>query len=216
MERIYIFQFGSTYNLENNTDTVYKLNTVSETINEMSRNYKEEENEQEEVENKDAFVETVIEKLETMKDNVLYDDLVDESSEILDQIFTHLTKNNYISKEDIIKIYEDRNEYLLGFNDFDTNLKVEEDIKKCARLLNDTYKIGKENNLWKQKIKENKKVISSQLDGVSKAISDVANSIFKGNEGFAEEKKQIKILAKQKEIDIEDIKHLVKMTKNIK
>ncbi len=206
MERIYIFQFGSTYNLENNTDTVYKLNTVSETINEMSRNYKEEENEQEEVENKDAFVETVIEKLETMKDNVLYDDLVDESSEILDQIFTHLTKNNYISKEDIIKIYEDRNEYLLGFNDFDTNLKVEEDIKKCARLLNDTYKIGKVNNLWKQKIKENKKVISSQLDGVSKAISDVANSIFKGNEGFAEEKKQIKILAKQKEIDILDIK----------
>ena len=59
-------------------------------------------------------------------------------------------------------LLENKNEYVLGFEDFDTNLKIEEDIKEIARLASDTYKIGKVNSIWKQKINDNKKVISSQ------------------------------------------------------
>ena len=69
-----------------------------------------------------------------------------------------------ITKKDILDLLEKRNEYIMGFEDFDTNMKVEDDINKVTRLINETYKIGKLNNLWKQRMKENKKVISTQLD----------------------------------------------------
>lgn len=184
---------------------IYKLNTVSETINEMSRNYKEESIRPEGEEDKKAFIENLEEKLETIQENILYDDLVSEENGLTSEIFDILVSKNNISKEDIVKILEDRNEYILGFEDFDTNLKVEEDVNKAVRLINDTYKIGKVNNLWKQKMKTSKKVISSQLDGVSRAITDVAKSINIGKDDFEEERKEIRILCGQKEIEFVDL-----------
>lgn len=85
-------------------------------------------------------------------------------------------------------------------------MKIEEDMNVIARLLNDTYKIGKINNIWKQKINENKKVISSQLNGVSRAISKVANEIKNEDINFEEIKKEIDILCRQKDIEILDMK----------
>lgn len=205
MEKICIYQYGGTYSLENNTNMIYKLNTVSETINEMSKNYKEESIKPEGEENKKTFIENLEEKLENMQENILYDELIDEENGLTSEIFDVLVDKNSITKEDIIKILEDRNEYILGFEDFDTNLKIEEDVNKIARAINDTYKIGKVNSLWKQKMKTSKKVISSQLDGVSRAITDVAKSINIGKDDFEEERKEIRILCGQKEIEIIDL-----------
>ncbi len=199
---------GSTYNLENKTDTIYKLNTVSETINEMSKSYKLEDtfNTVYSIEeSRKNFIKEVSQRIEDKTDNILYEELIDNKEDITSEIFDVLQDNGEITKEDIIKLLEKRNEYILGFEDFDTNMKIEEDLKKMTRLLNEIYKIGKINNMWKQKINENKKVLSNQLDRVSKAISSVADSIKNENTDFEEEKKEIKILAAQKEIEILDI-----------
>jgi len=40
---------------------------------------------------------------------------------------------------------------------------IEEDIKTVARCINEIYKIGKINNLWKQKIKENQETRDKNL-----------------------------------------------------
>lgn len=184
---------------------IYKLNTVSETINEMSRNYKEESIRSNAEEDKKAFIENLEERLESIEENILYDELSNEENGLTSEIFDVLVDKNNIVKEDLIKILEDRNEYILGFEDFDTNLKIEEDINKALRLINDTYKIGKVNNLWKQKMKTSKKVISTQLDGVSRAITDVAKSINIGKDDFEEERKEIRILCGQKDIEIIDL-----------
>lgn len=197
---------GTAHMLETtSSETIDKLNTVSETINEMSRTYKEE-SKLKESETERLFIENLEEKLENMQENILYDELTSEENGLTRDIFNILIEKNCISKEDILELLEKRNEYVLGFEDFDTNMKIEDDINKVVRLINDTYKIGKINNLWKQRIKENKKVISSQLDGVSKAISNVAQSICKsGEDGFDDEKQEIKILCLQKEIELADI-----------
>ena len=194
------------YNLENNTDTIYKLNTVSETIDEMSRTYKEEilgKKEDEIDDTKESFIKEVQAKIEDKKENVLYDELMDE--ELTTEIFDMLSEKENVTKDDIIKLLEDKNEYILGFEDFDTNMKIEEDIKFVAKVVNDVYKIGKVNKLWKQRMKENKKVISNQLNGVSRAISYVADSIKKEDTNFEEKKQEIMILCGQKEIQVLDI-----------
>ena len=199
---------GASYNLENRTDTIYKLNTVSETINEMSRSYKTEgafKEENNTTDSRQNFINEVEEKIENRKDNILYEELVDNKENITSDIFDVLQDKGEVTKDDILKLLEKRNEYILGFEDFDTNMKIEEDIKSMTRLLNEIYKIGKINNLWRQKINENKKVISNQLDGVSKAISSVANSIKNDDANFEEEKREIKLLGAQKEIEVLDI-----------
>lgn len=199
---------GASYNLENRTDTIYKLNTVSETINEMSRSYKTEgafKEENNTTDSRQNFINEVEERIENRKDNILYEELVDNKENITSDIFDVLQDKGEVTKDDILKLLEKRNEYILGFEDFDTNMKIEEDIKSMTRLLNEIYKIGKINNLWRQKINENKKVISNQLDGVSKAISSVANSIKNDDANFEEEKREIKLLWAQKEIEVLDI-----------
>ena len=195
---------GAAYELENNTDTIYKLNTVSETINQMSKTYSEKE-EDPANKNKERFIEEIEEKISTMKDSILYDELSNTDNGIIEELYEILAKKESITKDDIINVFEKRNEYVLGYEDFDTNLKIEEDINKTARLMNDTYKIIKVNSIWKQKINENKKVISNQLDGVSKMVSDVAKSIEKTSKEFEEEAKEIKILCLQKDIEVLDI-----------
>lgn len=199
---------GASYNLENRTDTIYKLNTVSETINEMSRSYKTEgafKEENNTADSRQNFINEVEERIENRKDNILYEELVDNKENITSDIFDVLQDKGEVTKDDILKLLEKRNEYILGFEDFDTNMKIEEDIKSMTRLLNEIYKIGKINNLWRQKINENKKIISNQLDGVSKAISSVANSIKNDDANFEEEKREIKLLGAQKEIEVLDI-----------
>jgi len=132
---------GAAYEIEaSSAETVHKLNTVSETINEMSRNYKEESIRSNAEEDKKAFIENLEERLESIEENILYDELSNEENGLTSEIFDVLVDKNNIVKEDLIKILEDRNEYILGFEDFDTNLKIEEDINKALRLINDTYR----------------------------------------------------------------------------
>jgi len=91
-----------------------------------------------------------------------------------------------------LALLEKRNEYIMGFDDFDTNMQIENDLNKVLRIINDTYKITMLNNLWKQRIKQNKKVMSNQLDGVSRAITDVANTLHKSKEEVKESVKEEK------------------------
>ena len=175
----------------------------------MSKSYKKEtikEKKEYSLEDtKKTFIEEIQDKLSNMEDNILYDELSNDDNGITSEIFDKLVEKEEITKEDILGILEERNEYVLGFEDFDTNLKIEDDIKDIARLANDTYKIEKVNSLWKQKINENKKVISNQLDGVSKAISSVADSLNAKDDNYETAKKEIKILCMQKNIEALDI-----------
>ena len=161
LEKIYICQFGVTYGLEEaNDNVIYKLNTMTDTLNEMAKNYKETGKE---TDAKKAFIENLNEELEKIQENVLYEDLSNEDNGLSLEIFEFLEENEEIKKDDIIKILENRNEYILGFEDFDTNMKIEEDLNKVSLIINNIYKIGQVNNIWKKRLKENKKVISNQL-----------------------------------------------------
>ena len=60
---------------------------------------------------------------------------------------------------------------------------------------------------WKQRLHENKKVISKQLKGVSKAISEIAENMGKEKtKDYSTQEKEIKELLKQKEILVKEIK----------
>ena len=195
---------GPKYNLKENKDMIYKLNSVSETIQEMSDSYRKKTIQDDiKSENKKAFIEELNARIESFESNVLYDDILYTGEETINNLFDLLQENNSITRNDLIKILKKVGTYIIE-DEIEENTK--KDLKDMVQIINDSYKISKVNFIWKNKIEENKKTISKQLEGVSKVISGIAKSIDDTDEEFFLEKQEIRKLANQKGIDISEIK----------
>lgn len=198
-------------NLEENKDTIYKLNSISDTIFDMAESYSEaaatildeKELKEQEKNNIDIFLEELQRNIEQLEDNMLYDEIYYPTEEIITDIFEHLLKNDVITEKELIKILEKNNNYIVGFEN--TKSKANEDINKIVKAINYSYRVSKINFIWKKKFDESKKNISEQLKGVSEVISKMAEDISKEDDEFATEKKEIFKLLEQKEIEIKNI-----------
>lgn len=198
-------------NLEENKDTIYKLNSISDTIFDMAESYSEaaatildeKELKEQEKNNIDIFLEELQKNIEQLEENMLYDELYYPTEEIITDIFEHLLKNDVITEKELIKILEKNNNYIVGFDN--TKSKANEDINKIVKAINYSYRVSKINFIWKKKFDESKKNISEQLKGVSEVISKMAEDISKEDDEFATEKKEIFKLLEQKEIEVKNI-----------
>ncbi len=212
-----MLQSGPASRIKENKETVFRLNNVSETIAEIADTYKEvaatiiEEEDTEEERNKNLFLDELYNNLDGLEENILYEDLQDIANKgILTDIFNVLINSQKITRKELLDIFEKHNNFIIGFDDASISLKLEEDIGQIVETINESYKRSKINFIWKQKIDENKRNISTQLNGVSKVISSLANDIEEKIEEdkhqFIIEKEEIIALAKGRNIDIQDIR----------
>ena len=199
--------------LEQKEDMVYKLNNVSDAISEMANTYKEaaatvlEEKEVEYTKNKEIFVTELENNINDLKDNVLYDDLIDDESPIVDDIFKLLTEKAEITRKELLNIFENHNNYILGFDDSAVSNKLMDEIDKMVKAINASYRVSRINFIWKKKIVENKEAMVSQLDGISKTISDLADDITtkKVDDKEINEKEELLKLFEQKKIEVKEL-----------
>lgn len=197
--------------LNKSKETAERLNNVSETIQEMAKTYEIEnvqENEQPMKSNKDIFISELLDNLNGYENNMLYEDMSKVDGEIVDDIFKLLIDRQEINREQLLEIFAKCNSYIVGFDDRKISEYLEENILQMIRVINMSYKISKSNFVWQKKFEENKKNIETQLHGVSKAISNIAENIeknIKSEEQYTREKRQIVELLKQKEIEIQEI-----------
>lgn len=194
-------------------ETVEKLNNVSETIKEMANTYSKE-NEKSEIEleekeeNKQIFIDELLNNLEPYKDNLLYEDIANVDGKIIDKIFSLLLEKQEIDRKELLQIFADCNSYIVGFDDKEVSKYLEENILQILRAINVSYKISKNNFIWKKKMEENKKNIEAQLKGVSKVISGIAKDIESNStqeKNYTKYEVEIVELLKQKEIEIEEV-----------
>ncbi len=202
---------GANRGLNKSKETVNKLNNISKAVQDMAANYKNvastaitEEDLREK--NKQKFIAELLNYLDNLEENVLYDIISNVEGEIVDEIFSHLLENQFIKEKDLIRILAKNNNYVVGFNQDEKG--IEEDIQKMVNAINSAYRISKMNFIWSIRLDEEKKNFETQLNGVSKAISglaeDIDSQIEEKNENI-EEKEQIVALLKQKEILVQDI-----------
>ena len=204
---------GAMYRLQESKETIDKLNNVSDVIKQMSDTYKEvaySNLDQKEIveNNREIFIEELQEKVRILSQNILYEDLLDENEAILYDIFEKLLEKDRITRENLLEIFKNHNNYIVGFDNYETTLKIEKDIRQIIEIINESYKISKQNFVMVVKIGENSKNISMQLEGVSKAIDDIANNIDddKENDKFLEKRNEILLICKQRQIEILDVK----------
>ena len=196
--------------LEENKETVYKLTSMSQTISDMAKSYQEaaativseEELKEQELSNEKIFIDELRINLEGLEENILYDDIYNDK-DILKDIFEYLLKEEIMVERELVKIFANHNNYIVGFEE--KNKKVEEEVSKITKVINYSYRISKMNFIWKKKMDESKKNVSNQFEGVSEAISNLENEISKNPDEFEDKKQEILTLLEQKEIKIKDI-----------
>lgn len=196
--------------LEENKETVYKLTSMSQTISDMAKSYQEaaativseEELKEQELSNEKIFIDELRINLEGLEENILYDDIYNDK-DILKDVFEYLLEEEIMIEKELVKIFANHNNYIVGFEE--KNKKVEEEVSKITKVINYSYRISKMNFIWKKKMDESKKNVSNQLEGVSEAISNLANEISKNPDEFEDKKQEILTLLEQKEIKTKDI-----------
>lgn len=202
------------HNLEENKETIYKLNSMSETISQIARTYQEaaatvvedEELEKQEQDNEKIFERELQNNLEGNEENILFEDLYSPEEGLLKDIFMTLLQKEKLTRKNLLDIFAKHNNYIVGIDETYANDSIEDDIGRMVKIINESYKMSKINFIWKKKLQENQKAVSNQLEEVSKAIGALANEIEIPEEDlFVEEKEEIKTLLEQKDIFIKDI-----------
>ena len=205
---------GGGRTLEENKETIFKLNSMSETIFEMAKTYKEaaativdeEELKKQEQDNFSIFERELQNDLEGIEENILFDDIYSPDDDLLEDIFNLLLDKEKIDRRDLLDTLAKHNNYIIGYEKEYISDNVEEDINQMVKMINYSYKVSKLNFIWKKKLDENKKIVSNQLEEVSKAIGALADEIeVKDEEEFKTEKEEIRTLLEEKEIYINNI-----------
>ena len=205
----------TTRTLEENKETINKLASMSDTISQMAKQYEnaaativtDEELEEQQKLGREVFEEELANNLEGKEDNLLYNDIIENTEGILDEIFEQLIQREVITSKDIVKIFANHNNYIMGFDPEEKeDIVAKSNIDDMVRAINSAYRVSKLNFIWKKKLDENKKTMSSQLNGVSEALSNLASQIdTEEQDPYALEKEEIKTLIKDKEISVKDI-----------
>ncbi|NLC88002.1 MAG: SpoIIE family protein phosphatase [Clostridiaceae bacterium] len=205
---------GSSRTLEDNKDTIYKLNSMSETISEIARTYKEaaativdeEELKKQEQDNFTIFEKELQNDIDGIEENILFDDIYSPEDNLLEDIFDILLEKEKINRRELLDVLAKHNNYIIGYDREYINDEVEQDISQMLKMINYSYKVSKLNFIWKKKLDENKKAVSNQLEEVSKAIGALAEEIeIPEQDEFEKEKEEIKVLLQEKEVKIENI-----------
>lgn len=203
---------GPNRALNKSTETAEKLKNVSKVVNDIADTYNEtskyDENDESNTikKNKQIFITELLNETEDMEENILYDNISDVNGKIVDDIYNELVKKQYVTEKDLLKIFAQNNNYIVGFSDEERT--VNRDVEKMTRIVNASYRISKMNFIWDKRLKEEKKNMQSQLQGVSKAIQNLADNIkteIKTNELYEDEKDKIVLLLKQKDILVQEI-----------
>lgn len=203
---------GSNRGLNRSKEVAQKLSNVSKAVEVMANAYKSsttmQVNENEDIvqKNKKTFIMELLNQLESLKGNILYDYLIDVDGVNVNNIFNILMEKQSIEEKDLIEVLEKDNNYLIGFDE--KNSTEEKDLKAMVGAINSAYKIGKLNFIWTSKLKEEKQNMESQLNGVSRAILDIAVDMEKessdSNE-YQDEIEQIAYVLKQKDVLVQDV-----------
>lgn len=167
--------------LEENKETIYKLEAMSETISDIAKSYKEaaativdeEELREQQKENFKIFEKELQNNIEGIEENILFDDIYSPEDNLVEDIFEELLEKEILIEDDLLNIFAKHNNYII------LNNETKEDILKVVKIINYSYRVSKLNFIWKKKLDENKKAVSNQLEEVSRAIGSLAQNIEK-------------------------------------
>lgn len=210
----------STGRIEESSDTILKLNSISKTIEDISNNIqkdssyeenykmfenkvykalgadeqKEESNYQEKQNNNsNSTYNQSHTELYDASQNMFYDYLVQDDDKILSDIFENISQNAILTENAMIAILAKHNIYVMTSNDNLQKEAEEKDLREMIKIINVCFNDCKKDLIWQQKINENNIKMSSGLKTVKNAIDNIKTDIQKDEKLEKEDKFQTQI-----------------------
>ena len=194
--------------IEASPETMLKLDSISETISQMSKNYEKDMF----YDNSFKIFEHEVEKhIPEIEKNVLYDYLAQSSDEILKDVFDYITREGVLTQNGIVSILAKHNIYILNSDEDKTDVKIVDDVRAVVKMFNLAFEDCKKEVIWQKKITEKNKNMSQELNNVKDAIDDISKGITKENSKiidnkFSDMEEKIKQSLLNNEINVNDVK----------
>ena len=134
--------------LEQSKETIDQLNMVSETIKDIANTYQEKTDTNMYLKNRQAFITELLNNLDGLEENMLYDDMTQTESNIVNELFDILLDKQEIDREDLLKTFAKFNNYIVQYNDEKISKRMNNDIEQIVKAVNYAYKISKSNFIW--------------------------------------------------------------------
>lgn len=180
--------------LNGNTDEVSeKLRSISEMFNELVK-----VQDKDEIIRDENFIQDFLDNVEGLKDNIFYDVIADEETNIARDICKVLKEQDIIVDKDLVNILNTHNNYVILK---DENIK--NDLQEVVKIANRTLKNEQIKRAKEEERKKNLASINENLKNVTKVIDKCAEEISKTKETIYTKKEQeIELLLKSKGIKI--------------
>lgn len=141
--------------LENKEEEKYKLSDKNDNLKSIlelknEQEYKMQIINRNQKDIKKIFKEKLYNQIQEIEDNFIYEDIVNGEEQILDDIYDLLEINEMLNKEDIIKILENNNNYII-IVDKKIDQTIENDLSQIIKIINKTYREIKINLDWEQR-----------------------------------------------------------------
>jgi len=175
--------------LVQNEEMIDKLNNISETISEMVSK------EQEEIEDiSEDFKDVLFGNLEEIQNNMFCDEIINEDTNIADDIYKKLQENDIFLESDLIEIFKNHNNYIIMQ---DANIKA--DLQEIIKVINRSYKMVQIEMAKKQEKNKTLKTMKKGFEDISKAINNAIKTTDNAvKRGFVSKEKEIAIILKNK------------------
>ena len=160
--------------IEEGTNTFEKLNSISQTISEMSENYQNTVSYEKNVAD---FEHEVLKAIDGMDNNLLYEYIYNNEDDLLKDILDFIIDNEVLTENGIISVLAKHNIFIMNSDDKKAKGTELKDVRKMIKAINSAYNVCKSNAIWQKKMQEKDLNMSAQLNNVKDAIDDIANDI---------------------------------------
>lgn len=175
--------------LAQNDEMLSKLNIISDTISEMVIDTPEEMGDLAE-----DFKDILCGNLEEIVNNMFCEDILNEETKIIDDIYQTLQINDIILESNLIEIFKKHNNYIIM-----QDATIKNDLQEIAKIINRSYKMLQMEMTKRHEKNKTAKSVKKSFEDVSKAIK---NSIKAGQNvtktRFSAKEKELLVLLKNK------------------
>ena len=161
--------------LEDKQTIIKKLNELYQSLE--NNFFTEQEIPKNTLERYQKFKEIFLDNLNDIKENIFYDDLTNESSNIIKDIFNESEKEDIILEENLIEIFTKNNNYIVIEDE-----KIRNNLKDIIVIINRTLKMIQIENVKVQEHKKTKRIAQKIQTEISKSIENTTKSIFQKKE----------------------------------
>ena len=169
--------------LEDKQTIIKKLNELYQSLE--NNFFTEQEIPKNTLERYQKFKEIFLDNLNDIKENIFYDDLTNESSNIIKDIFNESEKEDIILEENLIEIFTKNNNYIVIEDE-----KIRNNLKDIIVIINRTLKMIQIENVKVQEHKKTKRIAQKIQTEISKSIENTTKSIFQKKENKFEKKEK--------------------------